>query len=64
MRHDREVLRKDHILMARCKDKNRAEQVFACYQKYEDLHPILIHSRGQGGQVSVSRRREGTSRSA
>ena len=48
LRHDREVLRKDHILMARCKDKNRAEQVFACYQEYEDLHPVLIHSTTQG----------------
>ena len=48
LRHDREVLRKDHILMARCKDKNRAEQVFACYQEYEDLHPILIHSTTPG----------------
>lgn len=48
LRHDREVLRKDHILMARCKDKNRAEQVFACYQEYEDLHPVLIHSTTPG----------------
>lgn len=48
LRHDREELRKNHILMARCRDKNRAEQVFACYQEYEDLHPVLIHSTTPG----------------
>lgn len=44
LRDDRDVKRKNHILMARCKDKKRAEQVFACYEQYADLHPILIHS--------------------
>lgn len=45
-----EILRRDlaagydHILMARCKDKNRAEQVFEHYRSFEDLNPIVIHS--------------------
>lgn len=45
-----EVLREDtangynHILMARCQNKNRAEQVFKLYEEYEDLSPVLIHS--------------------
>lgn len=48
LRRDRNELGKNHILMARCKDKNRAEQVFACYQNHEDLHPIVIHSTTTG----------------
>lgn len=36
---------KDHILMARCKDTVRAEEVFAYYEEYADLHPIVIHSK-------------------
>lgn len=34
----------DHILMARCKDKTRAEEVFEIYKKHTDLNPIVIHS--------------------
>lgn len=44
LREDRDVKHKNHILMARCKDKKRAEQVFACYEQHADLHPVLIHS--------------------
>lgn len=46
-----EILREDmaqgyeHILMARCKDHNRAEEVFKIYQKYNDLNPVVIHSK-------------------
>ena len=45
-----EILRLDlekgynHILMARCKDHKRAEEVFEFYRKHEDLNPVLIHS--------------------
>ena len=45
-----ERLRKDisdgfpHILMARCADKNRAEEIFEIYKQYEDLNPVVIHS--------------------
>lgn len=35
----------DHILMARCKDHKRAEEVFEIYKKYDDLNPVLIHSK-------------------
>lgn len=38
-------LGKDHILMARCKDTVRAEEVFAFYSEYEDLNPVVIHSK-------------------
>ena len=34
----------DHILMARCKDKYRASEVFKIYSEHNDLSPILIHS--------------------
>lgn len=45
-----ERLRKDiaegfpHILMARCADKKRAEEIFEIYKQYEDLKPVVIHS--------------------
>ena len=45
LRRDINVKRKNHILMARCKDTVRAEQVFACYEEYADLNPVVIHSR-------------------
>lgn len=34
----------NHILMARCKDKKRAEEVFKYYEQETDLNPIVIHS--------------------
>lgn len=42
----REDLKKgfDHIMMARCKDHKRAEEVFKIYEQYADLNPVLIHS--------------------
>lgn len=49
-----EILREDiangynHILMARCQNKNRAEKVFELYEKYEDLNPVIIHSSVAG----------------
>ena len=42
----------DHILMARCKDKQRADQVFEYYQLYEDLNPVVIYS-GKAGQKTI-----------
>lgn len=45
-----EILRDDlangfnHVLMARCQNKNRAEKVFELYKEYEDLNPVMIHS--------------------
>lgn len=34
----------DHILMARCENKTRAEEIFELYEQYGDLNPILVHS--------------------
>lgn len=45
-----EILRKDiangfnHILMARCQNKSRAEKIFELYKEYDDLNPVMIHS--------------------
>ncbi|MGM7637149.1 DEAD/DEAH box helicase [Bacillus sp. Hm123] len=33
-----------HILMARCANKNRAEEIYQLYTKYDHLNPVLIHS--------------------
>ena len=38
----------NHILMARCENKNRAESIFELYRSYEDLNPVLIHSTVTG----------------
>lgn len=45
LRNDIEVNHKNHILMARCRDTHRAEQVLACYSEYEEYKPVVIHSR-------------------
>lgn len=34
----------DHILMARCRTKERAKDVFKIYGQYADLNPVLLHS--------------------
>ncbi len=34
----------DHILMARCENKNRANAIFELYEENVDLNPILLHS--------------------
>jgi superfamily II DNA or RNA helicase len=45
-----EILHKDqknnhkHIILARCLNKNRANEVFEHYQKYGDLNPVLIYT--------------------
>lgn len=39
----------DHILMARCRDKKRADQVIEHYKLFEDLAPVVIYS-GMAGQ--------------
>jgi len=38
----------DHILMARCENKNRAEEIFKLYEEYTTLNPVLIHSSVTG----------------
>ena len=34
----------DHILMARCETKTRAQEVFEIYRKHADLNPVLVYS--------------------
>jgi superfamily II DNA or RNA helicase len=34
----------NHILMARCGDKKRAQEIFKLYVGYEDLNPVCIYS--------------------
>lgn len=41
----------NHILMARCENKNRAELIFELYKGYEDLNPILVHSSVSGKNI-------------
>ncbi|MBR5069420.1 MAG: DEAD/DEAH box helicase family protein [Bacteroidales bacterium] len=59
LRHDINDLHKDHILMARCKDTVRAEQVYACYEEYADLNPVVIHSRTTGKSAILERIKRG-----
>ena len=55
LRQDREA-GKDHILMARCKTRDRAETVFKIYERLcEDLNPVVIHS-GVSGRNAIKRR--------
>lgn len=39
---------KNHILMARCSKKSRAEEVFKFYEEYTDLNPVIVHSDVSG----------------
>ncbi len=41
----------DHILMARCENKNRAEEVFKIYSQYTEYNPVMIHSEVKGKNV-------------
>lgn len=59
LRHDINVLHKNHILMARCKDTMRAEQVYKCYEEYKDLNPVVIHSRSTGKAAILERIKRG-----
>lgn len=34
----------DHIVMARCKDKKRAEEVFKIYNEYSEFSPVVVYS--------------------
>lgn len=34
----------NHFIMARCKDKVRAREVFEYYKDYEEFNPVLIHT--------------------
>jgi superfamily II DNA or RNA helicase len=49
-----EQLRKDraagfpHIIMARCMNKDRANEVFPFYEKHADLNPVLVYTNRPG----------------
>jgi superfamily II DNA or RNA helicase len=34
----------DHILMARCNSRSKADAVFKIYEQYADLNPVIIHT--------------------
>lgn len=34
----------DHILMARCNSRTKADAVFEIYKEYADLNPVIIHT--------------------
>lgn len=38
----------EHILMARCEDKLRADEVFEIYSQHKDLNPVKIYSSLKG----------------
>ncbi|ERJ86359.1 helicase protein [Porphyromonas gingivalis F0185] len=42
----------DHILMARCSTKKRANEIFKYYQEHNDLNPIVVYS-SMPNQASV-----------
>ncbi len=45
LRHDRDTLGRDHILMARCRSQSRAERLFDLYQELApDMSPQLVFS--------------------
>ena len=37
-----------HILMARCRDKKRADKIFQLYEVHDDLSPVVIHTGVKG----------------
>ncbi|KAA6328673.1 hypothetical protein EZS27_022455 [termite gut metagenome] len=43
----------NHIIMARCKDKKRAVEVFKYYEKYEDLNPIMVYTNISGLEKKI-----------
>ena len=51
LKHDREELHLDHLLMARARTQERADAVFAIYQNIApELRPVVVYSGpGQGG---------------
>lgn len=53
------VAGKDHFLMARCKDKQRADAVFECYKVYEDLKPVVIYSGVAGQEALLEKIKQG-----
>lgn len=42
----------DHILMARCETKTRAQEIFEIYKEHRDLNPVLVYS-GIAGKKEI-----------
>lgn len=45
----------NHILMARCSTKKRAEEVYNYYAQYEDLSPVVVHSQSENKAAIIQR---------
>ena len=39
-----DLVKYNHILMARCATKERAEKIFKIYKTHTDLNPVIIYS--------------------
>ena len=64
LRHDRCKLGLDHILMARCRSKSRAESLFNLYQELApDMSPQLVYS-GRGARQNRAALQKLTNRTA
>lgn len=50
----------NHFIMARCKDKVRAKEVFEYYEGYEEFNPILVYTgvAGLGDKIEAIKRGE------
>ena len=45
----------DHILLARCKTKDRAEEIYEYYKKYSELNPVTVYSSKSGLADTIER---------
>lgn len=50
----------NHFIMARCKDKVRAKEVFGYYKTYTEFNPVLVHTgiAGLGNKIEAIKRGE------
>ncbi len=50
----------NHFIMARCKDKVRAKEVFEYYKDYTEFNPVLVHTgiSGLGNKIEAIKRGE------
>ena len=48
----------DHIVMARCKSKKRAEEVYKVYQEYQEFSPVVVYSNIPNNSVILNEIKE------
>lgn len=50
----------DHILMAKCRTKDRAREVFQYYEQHAELNPVIVYTgvTGLAGKISAIKRKE------